>query len=346
MSLLTRFPNSLFADFALSIDLLPALEMGVRFLPEQHVGIVRCHSKYAHGSLGRTSSSDGFIVPANSSVEYSITVHEILKSSADNFLEIDMLRSRWKKQIASDFYFRYAEYNKALQLYKSASDILQSIINSPINEEENTLEDAKRLLVDVCNNAALCQIKLNEYLKAKEYCLDALQRDPKNIKALCRTAKCCIVLGKYDEAESCLDKAKHYQQMTTSGDGTENGSTRDSGSSSIQHMTHLLRQAKRSYKLKEKVMYRKMYKGIGGGELAHTSHFDKTENITVGSTSDTPNDDDDTFRATASDTSNIINFAMRNGTWISLIFPLLVAFVAAVWFQCFANKRQEYSKPI
>lgn len=319
------------------VDILPALEMGVRFLPQHHVGIVRCHSKYAHGSRGRKGSSEGSIVPADSSMEYSITIHEIFKSSSNYTPDVELLRSTWKKQVASDFYFRFDEYQKAFQLYKSASEIFQSLLHDPTFDQE---EVTKPLLVDVCNNMALCQMKLNDFPKAKQSCKDALQHDPKNIKALCRMAKCCIVLGQYDEADSCLEEAKSYQKISTTSNGTESGTIGDSGNiGSIHHISNLLKQSKAHYKMKEKAMYQKMGKGIVVGK--QTQHNDTSpllgnQTAALGNPSTITHDD-----SVQTSFSNLESSGFQNYTWISFIFSSLVALIVAVLFQCFARDRLE-----
>lgn len=306
--------------------------MAVKFLPQHHVGIVRCHSKYAHGSRGRKGSSEGSMVPADSSMEYSITIHEIFKSSSNYSPDAELLRSTWKKQIASDFYFRFDEYQKAFQLYKSASDIFQSLLHDPTFDQE---EVTKPLLVDVCNNMALCQMKLNDFPKAKQSCKDALQHDPKNIKALCRMAKCCIVLGQYDEAESCLEEAKTYQNIST----TSNGKIGESGNiGSINQISNLLKQSKAHYKMKEKAMYQKMGKGIVVGKQTQnndTSPLLGNQTASLGNPSTITQDD------SVQTSSTLESSELQNCTWISFILSSLVALIVAVLFQYFVRDRLE-----
>jgi tetratricopeptide (TPR) repeat protein len=266
-------------------------------------------------------------------MEYSITIHEILKPSANYSPEIDLLRSMWKKQIASDFYFHFGEYKKAFQLYKCASEIFQSILNSPTIDQQYKPEETKRLLVDVCNNMALCQMKLNDFPKAKQSCQDALQHDPKNIKALCRIAKCCIVLGQYDEAESSLDEAKSFQKISTTSNGTESGTIGDSGSiDSINHISNLLRHSKAHYKVKEKAMYKKMGKGIAVRK--QTQHNDTTpplgnQTAALGNPSTVMHDS----VQNSSTTTKITGF--QNYPRIVFIFSSVLVFIAAVLLQYF-----------
>jgi len=305
-------------------DLLPALEMGVRFLPENHIGIVRCHSKYAHGSQGWTCSPSG-PVPPNSSIEYCITIHEILRPTEENTLEIDLQRALWKKRIGSDFYFNDAAYKKSLQLYKSSSEILQSIVTISQQNDEEAPEEAKKLLTDVLNNTALCYMKMSDYLKAKQSCTDALQHDPTNIKALCRSAKCCIMLGQYEEADACLDTARRQNSASSSPANAD-------GSKSIQQMSRLLKQAKTDYRQKEKDMYRKMVAGMVGEGQQHGFDTSSDNNKINSMASAKPNIDDGMI------TRNSFSSIMSHATKISLAIPLLVALVSFVWFKYTAAK--------
>lgn len=134
-------------------DLIPALEMGVRFIPKHSVtnndnvknfgGIIRAHFKYAHGFNGYDRTADNnrstsaktappsFVkLPANSHVELYIEILDIVSQSDEKFhsFEFQLEKGLAKKQLGNQ-YFKYEKnLPKALKLYQSSVALLNTLV--------------------------------------------------------------------------------------------------------------------------------------------------------------------------------------------------------------------------
>ena len=225
-------------------DVPAALEMGARFLCERQNGIVRCHSKYAHGKIGRKITSSCIAVPPASCVEFRIRLDEVV-SSNEFTRSFNLERAQWKKNLAKEMYFSNQEYLIAFKLYKSAADIACSLLSEEDDSELNYIEEKniiKQLLIDCFNNISLCHIKMKDFSKAKASCTAVLEIDQNNIKAFTRAILCCVELGSYEEAQRLLEVAEGI----------------DPKSPDIQKMAQIFRRKRQEYKVKEKEMYIKM----------------------------------------------------------------------------------------
>jgi hypothetical protein len=100
-------------------DVVPALEMGLRFMSLYDTAIIYSHSKYAYGISTRTynyTKNNEFVtytLPSLSNVIYQVTIHEIIHSTTtttttttsiynDPVLQIQLCQS--KKHLANDIY--------------------------------------------------------------------------------------------------------------------------------------------------------------------------------------------------------------------------------------------------
>lgn len=68
-------------------------------------------------------------------------------------------------------------------------------------------------LIACLNNLSACYLSMKDYTKAKETCVQALQLEPDNVKALIRASKASLALHEYEECALCLSTVseEHYK---------------------------------------------------------------------------------------------------------------------------------------
>ena len=187
-------------------DVVPALEMAVRFLHEGETAVVWSDSKFALGPLTRTNnSSDKITLPANSFVTYEVTVEKILAASGVSPLQ----KAIAKKEFGNDTYAH--EWSDGMgkdrvkYLYHRAAKEAEIFLE----QEEANSEEARRVLVDCLNNIAAVELRAKEYHEAKETAVKVLLHDPNNFKALIRAAKAALLdpASSFEEVEAAIDAA-------------------------------------------------------------------------------------------------------------------------------------------
>jgi hypothetical protein len=215
-------------------DVVPALEMGIRFLQEDSHGVVYSHSKFAYGNIVRLSGD--YKLPPSSNVVYYVHVKKIVNAS-----EVEIAQSR--KKIANDSYENEWSdghgKDRPLYLYKKAADAMNHwLISSPDDET------AKRILIDCLNNMAAVHLRAKQYGKAKEVATNVLMHDPDNLKALCRAARAAMLDpgGSYEESDAAIAAAEIV-----------NGDDPD-----VIKLRVELEHRKRDYKRKSKAMFSKI----------------------------------------------------------------------------------------
>lgn len=219
-------------------DVIPVLEMGIRFMKKGQTCLLWCHSKYAYGPAGRKYHNPCFdtqnkILQPNSNVMYRVTVKDVIqgKELDDSDFKIKLCES--KKNIANDIYNYelivdtvYAK-NRAIMMYKRAADMLEYMIQraNDIQKQENADNEiieqhatndtfdyqkldtkyAMELYLDCLNNITAVYMVCKDYHAAKEAAIHVLTRDPHNIKGLIRAAKA-----------SLLDPASTFEEVNES----------------------------------------------------------------------------------------------------------------------------------
>lgn len=195
-------------------DVMPAVEMGVRYMHEGETAVIWSHSKYALGPL--TRSHDGYDMPPDSHVRVEITVKSIETSDEDPHYAMRICHS--KKEIGNDVFLnewsKGAGKHRALYLYQKAAKGLELYLQNP----EARKEEAARLLVDCLNNVAAVYIKAKEYHTAKEACVKVLELEPSNYKALIRAAKAALLdtASSFEEVEAAIHAASQVADGSAS----------------------------------------------------------------------------------------------------------------------------------
>ena len=199
-------------------DVLPVVEMGIRYCPVGETVTVWGHSKFAYGFSKRTHEK--YELPPNSNVQYDITVKKLISGQ-----ERDAHKLKWcvtatesKKNIANDAYQN--EWSdgqgkaRIRYLYEKAAKELELVIDGVQKEPEDEaekeyFEKAKAILMDCLNNIAAVEIRAKEYHLAKEAAVRVLQREPNNFKGLIRAAKAALLdpASSYEEVDAALAAA-------------------------------------------------------------------------------------------------------------------------------------------
>jgi len=214
-------------------DVLPGLEMGVRFCPVGCTSEVKFDSKFGYGSWGRRGS-DGFIpVPPSTDLYFKFTVHEIISVIDD--VELALM----KKRIGNES-FKYDLDNgeKALNVYNKAISLLDAEIDSH-----------KKILVDLHNNVVLVHYKKKAFSLSKSSCLKIIEElDSRNVKAWIR-------LG-YIYLDSDYEKANHAVGQAAK------FAPNQMDNIDVRKLYSLLKKKKIEYKQKEKEMSLKMFDSL------------------------------------------------------------------------------------
>lgn len=186
-------------------DVMPAVEMGARYMHEGEMAVVWSHSKYALGPV--TRSHQNYVLPPDSHVRLEITVKSIETTSNDPHYNLRVCKS--KKEIGNDIFQNEWSNgdgrHRALYLYQKAANGLSAYLQS----SNAKTEEASRMLVDCLNNVAAVYIKAKEYHAAKEACVRVLELEPTNYKALIRVAKSTLLdsSSSFEEVEAAIDAA-------------------------------------------------------------------------------------------------------------------------------------------
>ncbi|GAX12579.1 hypothetical protein FisN_13Lh035 [Fistulifera solaris] len=227
-------------------DVLPAVEMGVRFMSVGETALVWSHAKFAHGP-GQRKHGD-YELPPNSNVLYQITVRAILKPSATTADEIAIALS--KKNIGNDIFAN--EWNpygisRAKQQYKRAGELMEHLLQTGTwedDEDDRFLQQkAREIMLDSFNNLAALHLRNKDYKLAKEASVKVLERDPENFKALIRAAKAALLdpASEFEEVEAALAAAASRSEHASDLD--------------LQKLKEEFVRRKRAYKKKSKAMF-------------------------------------------------------------------------------------------
>jgi len=192
-------------------DVVPAIELCVKFMNVGETALVWSHSKYALG-IGQRQHGD-FVLPAEANVTYRVTLVRQLPDATTP--KDDMDYSRAKKQIANDIYTcewidgaHHQPKARAYQLYRKATEKMQNLLQDPDLSEADT-EEAQAIIVDCLNNLIALHLRAKEYKHAKDAAVRVLQVNPDNFKALIRAAKAALLdpASSFEEVEAALEAA-------------------------------------------------------------------------------------------------------------------------------------------
>jgi hypothetical protein len=241
-------------------DVVPALEMGIRFMETGQTAHIWAHSKYALGPGIRRH--DAYTLPPNSNIMYEVNVSQIVMDTSRLNPYFSIQKALTRKTIANDIYqFEWSsspssadENNmavaRALRLYQRAAADMQQLLGGvyfqQVEADHPQRDQARQIMLDSLNNIAAVQMRLLEYHKAKEAAVQVLQQDSKNLKALMRAAKAALLdpASTMEEAQAALEAAEN--QVTYKNPNEEK---------ELKTLRAQFKQKKKEYKTKSKEMF-------------------------------------------------------------------------------------------
>lgn len=219
-------------------DVLPALEMGIRFMETGQTALIWSHSKYAMGPGTRTYSDGAArgcggkrqtpaVVPPRSSVAYKVKVIQKVMDTSRLNPYFTLQKAETKKKIANDTYQHewcpqptspddpdcQQAMARAIRLYTKAAKEMENLLDGhyfkQVEEDHPQRKQAEKILLDSLNNITAVYLRQKEYSKAKQSAVNVLTVDPNNIKALLRAAKAALLdpASSYEEVDAALKAA-------------------------------------------------------------------------------------------------------------------------------------------
>jgi hypothetical protein len=193
-------------------DVLPALEMGIRFLQVGQCGIIWSHAKFAYGPATRKHLD--YELPPNSNVSYQVTLKSIVSPQEYSTAKFQLNLGLSRKQLGNDMYENEWSNGmgkqRSLRLYQKIAADMDRLIDSMDGEEIET-DQAHALMIDCLNNVTAVHMRSKSYHAAKEAAVKVLIRDPNNFKGLIRAARAAMddPAGSFEEAEAAIAAAEN-----------------------------------------------------------------------------------------------------------------------------------------
>ncbi|XP_012280101.1 peptidyl-prolyl cis-trans isomerase FKBP4 isoform X2 [Orussus abietinus] len=140
----------------------------------------------------KNEGNSKFNIPPGADVEYIVELKSFEKSVEEWSLEpakkIEQAKLYKEKGTS---YFKANKYNLAIKLYKKITTALKS----ELEFKDELVKEQEDLLLSAHLNLALCYLKTNSYVEAKDSCNEALNLSPTNEKALFRRGQAYIALA-------------------------------------------------------------------------------------------------------------------------------------------------------
>ncbi|KAI8368482.1 hypothetical protein BD560DRAFT_398832 [Blakeslea trispora] len=160
--------------------IIPTMKVG------EKVEIV-CTSDYGYGDEGKS-----YIVPPKAKLKFHVELLGFWEAAGS---AAERIQSAEKKKLEGNTLFKKGAIKEALFAYRKARDYIKDLWNC----EPHETEQCRALIVALNLNIGACYLKLKNYEFAKEVCVEALNRDPTNVKAHYRLATAHLESGEYDE---------------------------------------------------------------------------------------------------------------------------------------------------
>ncbi|KOX76543.1 Peptidyl-prolyl cis-trans isomerase FKBP4 [Melipona quadrifasciata] len=149
---------------------------------------LKIKSKYAFKNVGKPE----FDIPPNATVEYTVELKSFEKAveswSLKNNQQVEQAKLYKEK---GTNYFKTNKYNLAIKMYKKVASFLEyeGSFEGDLKTQRNDLILSAHL------NLALCYLKMDQNVEAKDSCNEALKLCPQNEKALFRRGQAYLALA-------------------------------------------------------------------------------------------------------------------------------------------------------
>lgn len=149
---------------------------------------LKIKSKYAFKNVGKPE----FDIPPNATVEYTVELKSFEKAveswSLKNNQQVEQAKLYKEK---GTNYFKANKYNLAIKMYKKVASFLEyeGSFEGDLKTQRNDLILSAHL------NLALCYLKMDQNVEAKDSCNEALKLSPQNEKALFRRGQAYLALA-------------------------------------------------------------------------------------------------------------------------------------------------------
>ncbi|KAK1124519.1 hypothetical protein K0M31_006869 [Melipona bicolor] len=149
---------------------------------------LKIKSKYAFKNVGKPE----FDIPPNATVEYTVELKSFEKAveswSLKNNQQVEQAKLYKEK---GTNYFKANKYNLAIKMYKKVASFLEyeDSFEGDLKTQRNDLILSAHL------NLALCYLKMDQNVEAKDSCNEALKLSPQNEKALFRRGQAYLALA-------------------------------------------------------------------------------------------------------------------------------------------------------
>ncbi|XP_029177994.1 FK506-binding protein 59 isoform X2 [Nylanderia fulva] len=143
-------------------------------------------SKYAFKEQGKSE----YNIPPNADVEYEVELKSFEKTATWSMKPEDKIEQAKIQKEKGTRYLTSDKINLAIKVYKKVFTLLNDD-----SDFENFKENKDSLTLATHLNLALCYLKTDENLLAKEECTKALELDPENEKALFRRGQAHLKLA-------------------------------------------------------------------------------------------------------------------------------------------------------
>jgi hypothetical protein len=262
-------------------SVVPALEMGIRFLKVGESALIWSHSKYAMGqhmrtiptqstsSLDKNNHSNATCIPPESNVLYEVTVHECIPN-LDISPDLTVQIGQCQKEMANDVYTHEWTDGLALPrvkyLYTKCAQLMENLLlQEEVNDALSTSDWHERawlLRLDCLHNLVALYLRAQQYAAAKAAAVNALQLDPHHGKTLVRAAKAALYdpASSFEEVQAALEAAREV--IPTSVAPNDSSPPQDALAHDLQKLQAEFQRRHAEYRKKTKAMFSKMTTAI------------------------------------------------------------------------------------
>jgi len=255
-------------------DVLPALEMGIRYMRVGQTALIWSHSKFALGNGTRitisedSSANECGLVPPNSNVMYKVTVTQKVMDTSRLNPYFTIQKALTKKKIANDIYQNEwckppetsesadCEHamKRALRLYTKAAKEMETLVQGTyfnfVEEDHPQRHESRQILLDSLNNIVAVHLRQKKYHAAKLSAVEVLRIDPNNIKVLLRAAKAAMM-----DPASTLEEASAAINAAESAIVSSSKKKKSPNEKELKRLKNQLKEKRDDYKEKTKAMF-------------------------------------------------------------------------------------------